>query len=356
MIVSMQMVGLSRRAIADDQLALAAADRNHRVDGHDPGLHRLADGPALDDPGRELLDRIGDAAVDRPLAVERLAERVDDAAEQPFADRHLEQLAGRRGPRRLPASLRVVAEDDDADLGLVEVQRQAGDAVAEVEHLVQHHVGQSPSTLATPSPISRMTPTLCLAAAAFGARDLGFDFLDQVSHSVISRSAERSQTGLERRQPGAHAAVVDIAADLDTHAADERGVLRERWPPGRAVERASGRPDARRAGRRAAAPRSRRRAVCRSRSSRTRRRKSDRIGKRAAAPGRRDPLARPAATRPRRARRRRGTGEQPCRAARCDFSVRARSSLALQPCLRPPAAWPSPRRDGDDPPASGSCR
>ena len=30
------------RAIADDQFALAAADRNHRVDRHDAGLHRLA--------------------------------------------------------------------------------------------------------------------------------------------------------------------------------------------------------------------------------------------------------------------------------------------------------------------------
>ena len=55
-----------------------------------------------DDAGRELLDRIGDVARDRALAVERLAERVDDAAEQPLADRHLQQLAGRRGPRRLP--------------------------------------------------------------------------------------------------------------------------------------------------------------------------------------------------------------------------------------------------------------
>ena len=34
---------LAGRAVADDQLALAAADRNHRVDRHDAGLHRLAD-------------------------------------------------------------------------------------------------------------------------------------------------------------------------------------------------------------------------------------------------------------------------------------------------------------------------
>ena len=85
---------LAGRTVADDQLALAAADRNHRVDRHDAGLHRLADRLAADDAGRDLLDRIGDVALDRALAVERLAERVDDAAEQPLADGHLQQLAG----------------------------------------------------------------------------------------------------------------------------------------------------------------------------------------------------------------------------------------------------------------------
>ena len=39
--------------------------------------------------------------------------------------------------------LRVVAENDDADFGLVEIQCQAGNAVAEVDHLVEHGVGQA---------------------------------------------------------------------------------------------------------------------------------------------------------------------------------------------------------------------
>ena len=57
-IVSTPMVVLPVRTVADDQFALAAADRNHRVDGHDAGLHRLADGFALDDAGRDFFDRI----------------------------------------------------------------------------------------------------------------------------------------------------------------------------------------------------------------------------------------------------------------------------------------------------------
>ena len=99
-------------------------------------------GPAADDAGRELLDRIGDVARDRPLPVQRLAERVDDASQQALADRDLQQLA-RRADLVALLELRVVAEDDDADFGLVQVQRQAGDAVAEVEHLVEHDIAEA---------------------------------------------------------------------------------------------------------------------------------------------------------------------------------------------------------------------
>ena len=49
--------GLAGLAVADDQLALAAADRNHGVDGLDAGLHRLFHGLPRDHAGREALDR-----------------------------------------------------------------------------------------------------------------------------------------------------------------------------------------------------------------------------------------------------------------------------------------------------------
>ena len=49
--------GLAGLAVADDQLALAAADRDHRVDGLDAGLQRLFHRLAVDDAGREALDR-----------------------------------------------------------------------------------------------------------------------------------------------------------------------------------------------------------------------------------------------------------------------------------------------------------
>src|SRR6185503_15723931 len=85
--------GLARGAVADDQLTLTTADRNHRVDRHDAGLHRLADRPAADNARRKFLDRIRNSAGDGALVVERLAKRVDDTPEQSFADGHLQQFS-----------------------------------------------------------------------------------------------------------------------------------------------------------------------------------------------------------------------------------------------------------------------
>src|SRR6185295_17350242 len=48
--------GLARLPVADDELALAAADRDHRVDRLDAGLQRLLNGLALDNARRLHLD------------------------------------------------------------------------------------------------------------------------------------------------------------------------------------------------------------------------------------------------------------------------------------------------------------
>ena len=123
--------------------------------------------------------------------------------------------------------LRVVAEDDHADLGLVEVQREAGDAVPEVEHLVQHHVGE-------PFDPRDAVPDLADHADAppgevgFGARDLRFDVPYEIGHVWFTSRSEgpgRSQARRDGGQPGPHAAVVHVAANRETHPADERGVV-----------------------------------------------------------------------------------------------------------------------------------
>ena len=76
---------LAGRTVADDQFALAAANRDHRVNRHDAGLHRLADGFALDDAGRNFFDRIERRrSVIGPLPSIGLAERIHHAAEHPL--------------------------------------------------------------------------------------------------------------------------------------------------------------------------------------------------------------------------------------------------------------------------------
>ena len=49
--------GLAGLAVADDQLALAAADRNHRIDGLDAGLQRLLHRTAVHHARRDGFDR-----------------------------------------------------------------------------------------------------------------------------------------------------------------------------------------------------------------------------------------------------------------------------------------------------------
>ena len=71
---------------------------------------------------------------DRALAVDRVAEPVDHAAEQALADRHVDDGAGALdGVAFLDRA--VLAEDHDADIVALEVQRHALDAAGELDHL-----------------------------------------------------------------------------------------------------------------------------------------------------------------------------------------------------------------------------
>ena len=131
--------GLAGLAVADDQLALAAADRDQRVDGLEAGCHRLVHRLARQDARRLDVDAHAGFALDRALAVDRVAERVDHAAEQGLADGHLDDGAGALdGVAFLDAA--VLAEDDDADVVGLEVEGHAADAAGKLHHLAGLHL------------------------------------------------------------------------------------------------------------------------------------------------------------------------------------------------------------------------
>ena len=124
---------LAGLAVADDQLTLAAADRNHRVDGLEAGLERLRDGFAEDDAGRLALQRhTHGLARHRAESVQGFADRVDHAAHQALAHRDA-------GDATHPADVHPLAhlvggtEQDGSDVVLFEVHHDAFHAAVEFE-------------------------------------------------------------------------------------------------------------------------------------------------------------------------------------------------------------------------------
>src|SRR2546429_3125169 len=103
--------GLAGETVADDQLALAPAYRDHGVDRLDAGLDRAVDSLAGDNAWSDPLDWQRLARLDRALVVKGDAKGVHDAAEQLVADRNFEQPPGRLDLVTL-VQVAVVAEND----------------------------------------------------------------------------------------------------------------------------------------------------------------------------------------------------------------------------------------------------
>ena len=75
--------GFAGATVANNQLALAAPDGDHRVDRLDAGLQRLFDGLALDHAGGAGFEQaVFGRGNDGAFVINRLAQGVDDAANQ----------------------------------------------------------------------------------------------------------------------------------------------------------------------------------------------------------------------------------------------------------------------------------
>src|SRR5262249_48341187 len=130
---------LAGAPVADDQLALTAPDRDHRVDGLEPRLQRLLHRAPIDDSGRVALDRPELLGGDRALPVDGLAQRIHDAPDERLADRHLRDTVGALDDVAFLDD-RVVTQQYGTDLILLEVQHHADDVVRKREQLARHRL------------------------------------------------------------------------------------------------------------------------------------------------------------------------------------------------------------------------
>src|SRR3546814_226752 len=85
--------GLAGLAVTDDQFALAATDRHQGVERLQAGLHRLVHRLARDDARRLHFHAGAGDVLQRALAVDRVAERVNHAAEQALPARPVDTRA-----------------------------------------------------------------------------------------------------------------------------------------------------------------------------------------------------------------------------------------------------------------------
>ena len=126
--------GLTYLPVTNDQLALTTTNRHHGIDRLEPDLHRLVNRLSGNHTRRDLFNGVGLGRFNGTLAINRVAERVHNAALQRRTNRHLEN-ATRTATSLAFGQLLVVAQHDRAHRVALEVQGQAVYAAIELDHL-----------------------------------------------------------------------------------------------------------------------------------------------------------------------------------------------------------------------------
>ena len=184
---------LTGRTVTNDQLTLTATDGNHRIDGHDPGLHRNGHGLPGNDARSEFFDGILGLALDLALAIDGLTQSINHAAKETLADRN-----GKQATRGLDLVTGLdafaVTEKHAADFGLFQVQRQAIDTTWKLNHFVEHDVAQAFHLGGT---ITDFADDADVGFRDCGLEtcDLGFDLLKDVAHGVKRRGKGSVEKG-----------------------------------------------------------------------------------------------------------------------------------------------------------------
>ena len=128
---------LARAAVADNQFALAASDRNKCVDSLDTRLQRLVNRLSVRDARRRTFNFPVFRCFNGSLAVDGTTQRIHDAPDHRFADRHLHDAA-RTLDRVAFHDLGLATENDGAHVVLLQVQHQAENIISEIEQLAGH--------------------------------------------------------------------------------------------------------------------------------------------------------------------------------------------------------------------------
>ena len=223
--------GLAGLAVADDQLALAAADGDQGVDGLEPGLHGLLDAFAVDDAGGDLLDRVLGGGGDGALAVDGVAQGVHHPADEGRAHRHRHDPAGALD-RVAFLDGRGLAQQDDADVVLFQVEGHAHHPVRKFKQLPGHGLLQAvgPGDAVADADDRADLGNVGLGVEAFdlAANDAGNFFRADV-HIAILRNAGKGlcgkQAGLEQPELALEGSVVDRGSDLGPDPPEHRGIL-----------------------------------------------------------------------------------------------------------------------------------
>ena len=180
---------LTGLAVANDEFALAATNRNHRVHGLDPRLQGFGDRLAVHNARGIHFDERLAFGGDGAEPVQRLTQRVHHAAEHGFAHGHFHDAAG---AAHFLAFLDFggVTQKHDPDGVFFQVESQARHAAREVEHFAHLAAGEAVNAGNAVAHLDNgadfVGGVLVLVALQFLLQD-GGDFFGSDGHSRRSR-------------------------------------------------------------------------------------------------------------------------------------------------------------------------
>src|SRR6056297_124781 len=124
-------------SVTDDQLALTAANRHHRIDGLQSSLHGLVHRFSGDDPGCFNLNLAVAIGIDIAFAINGNTDPVDNPTNQSFTNRHLNNPLGSFNQVALFDVLGIT-QDSGTNIVFFQVKNHAHGATGKLKELSGH--------------------------------------------------------------------------------------------------------------------------------------------------------------------------------------------------------------------------